>query len=48
MEDNYRNNVVDLAVIYLDRILDDLEEFEFKSYEFTNYIYKQLFNIDII
>lgn len=47
MEDNYRNNVVDFAIIYLDKIIDDLENTEFKTYEFTTYIYKQLFNIDI-
>ena len=47
MEDNYRNNVVDFSVIYLDKSLDDLEKIDFKTYEFTNYIYYQLFNVDI-
>ena len=47
MEDNYRDNVVDLAVVYLDKFINDLEEFDFDTYEFTTYIYKQLFNIDI-
>lgn len=47
MEDNYRDNVVDFAIIYLDMIIDDLENSEFKTYEFTTYIYKQLFNVDI-
>lgn len=47
MEDNYRNNIIDLAIIYLDKVIDNLEITEFKTYEFTNYIYKQLFNINI-
>ena len=47
MENNYRDNVVDFAVIYLDKVIDDLEKNDFKTYEFTNYIYKQLFNTDI-
>ena len=47
MEDNYRNNVIDFAIIYLDKVIDNLEITEFKTYEFTNYIYKQLFNINI-
>lgn len=48
MEDNYRNNVIELALIYLDKTFNDLEDTEFKSNEFTSFIYKQLFNIDII
>ena len=47
MENNYRDNVVDFAVVYLDKVIDDLEKNDFKTYEFTNYIYKQLFNTDI-
>lgn len=47
MEDNYRDNIVDFATIYLDKTIDDLENTEFKTYEFTTYIYNQLFNTDI-
>ena len=47
MEDNYRENITDFATIYLDKFINDLEINEFKTYEFTTYIYRQLFNIDI-
>ena len=42
MEDIYRSNIVEFCMIYLNRNL------EFDGEDFTYYIYKELFNIDII
>ncbi|MBQ8682008.1 MAG: C40 family peptidase [Bacilli bacterium] len=48
MEDSYRNNIVEFALIYLDKnFTDDIDFQEFDAPNFTNYIYKQLLNIDI-
>ena len=49
MEDSYRNNVIEFSNIYLNQktIWFENNQNEFKSSEFTQFIYKQLFNIDI-
>lgn len=47
MEDNFRNNVVEFSMIYLEKNLNQSKESEFDSKEFTTYIFKQLFDIDI-
>lgn len=49
MEESYRNNICEFSIIFLDKVFDMFEDNknEFKSSEFTYYIFKQLFNIDI-
>lgn len=47
MEDSYRNNIIEFSTIYLDKRFDWSDNNEFEPLEFTSYIFKQLFNIDI-
>jgi len=49
MENSYRNNIIEFSIIYLNKKIDWYEpnQNEFNPSEFTYYIYKQLFNIDI-
>ena len=44
MEDNYRNNVVDFSLIYLNKYFN---EDEFENKDFINYIFMQLFDTNI-
>lgn len=49
MEEGYRNNIIDFSLIYLNKDIEGLEydTLEFGGEEFTQYVFKQLFNIDI-
>ena len=47
MEDSYRNNIIEFSAIYLGKRFDWPDNNEFDSTEFTSYIFKQLFDIDI-
>ena len=49
MEDSYRNNVVEFSMIYNNKRLDMLDFYTscFNSSEFTNFIFKHLFDVDI-
>ena len=49
MEDSYRNNLIDFSIIYLNKEFDwsDSNQNEFQPEEFTYFIFKQLFNVDI-
>ena len=48
MEDSYRNNIIEFALIYLDKSFnDDIDNHDFDAHNFTNYIFKQLLDIDI-
>lgn len=49
MEDSYRNNIIEFSQIYLGKNLEDviITTNEFNSPDFTYFIYKELFNIDI-
>ena len=47
MEDSYRNNIIEFSTIYLDKSFNWSDNNEFELSEFTSYIFKQLFDIDI-
>lgn len=49
MEDNYRNNVVDFSLIYLNKYYNenDFVEDELENKDFINYIFRQLFDTNI-
>lgn len=49
MEESYRNNIIEFSNIYLNQKFDWIEtnQNEFAPSEFTSYVFKQLFNIDI-
>ena len=46
MEDNYRKNIIDFSLIYLNIEFNNNSN-DFTKEEFTWYIFKELFNIDI-
>lgn len=46
MEDNYRKNIIDFSLIYLNVEFNNNSN-DFTKEEFTWYIFKELFNIDI-
>ena len=46
MEDNYRKNIIDFSLIYLN-VEFNINSNDFTKEEFTWYIFKELFNIDI-
>ena len=49
MEDNYRNNITEFCMIYLDKEFNNetYEQTEFNSADFTHFIFKELLNINI-
>lgn len=49
MEESYRNNLIELSLIYLNKKFDltNQTQNEFNPTNFTNFLFKQLFNTDI-
>lgn len=47
MEESYRNNIIEFSKIYLGKTFEETHQNEFKQQEFTQFIFKQLFNIDL-
>lgn len=49
MEDIFRNNIGDFSIIYLNKTLEDIDinQNEFSTLDFTSYIYKQIWDMDI-
>ena len=45
MENNYRNNIIEFSNIYLNKYFN--KETDFNGLNFTNYIYIQLFNLNL-
>lgn len=48
MEESYRNNVLEFSMIYLGKKIDSFDiQKDFEDTDFTNFIFRKLFNIDI-